>query len=221
MKREFIKIKDIRRENSWINLKARVFQLWNSESESISQIGLLGDETGTIKFITWKKSNHPLLEEGKCYEFKNLVTGSWQGKLQVNLNKNTIITPIDENIEVSFLTKLHGKIIRIYHGSGLIKRRPFCKRALINEVCPEHGNVEGIYDLRVKALLKDNDIQDILLNRDVTEHLIGIDLEKAKELGQKSVLHKIEKSLLNKFFNVEGRRVGRYILVENICDRDE
>src|SRR5512147_1688120 len=58
------KIKDITSDGRWISLKAKVIQLWENEKASISQIGLLGDDTGTIKFVCFAKSDLPLVEEG-------------------------------------------------------------------------------------------------------------------------------------------------------------
>jgi len=46
----YSKIKDINTEDKWINVRVRVVQLWEPNSPSIAQVGLLGDETGTIKF---------------------------------------------------------------------------------------------------------------------------------------------------------------------------
>jgi len=72
------KIDDIQKSGDWIDLKAKVVRLWNPNSNPISQIGLLGDETGQIKFISWKKSNLPELKEGKSYQIKKIVTDKCQ-----------------------------------------------------------------------------------------------------------------------------------------------
>ncbi|NLK32927.1 MAG: replication protein A, partial [Methanosarcina flavescens] len=43
---QLTKIADISENGQWANLKAKVVQLWENTHESISQVGLLGDETG-------------------------------------------------------------------------------------------------------------------------------------------------------------------------------
>ncbi|SNQ61520.1 replication protein A [Candidatus Methanoperedens nitratireducens] len=218
-----VKASDIKEDGKWVTLRAKVVQLWETNHESVSQVGLLGDESGTIKFTKWKKANLPQVEEGKSYLFKNVTTSEWQGQFSIKLNKTSAIEPIKEDIEVgSTLTEYRGAIVDIQSGSGLIKRCPECNRALVKGACGEHGKVEGIYDLRVKAVMDDGEkVQDILLNREVTEALIGITIQKAKEmateaLDQSVVLDLIKSKLIGRYFIVSGKRLDRFILVDTI-----
>ncbi|VVB86368.1 Uncharacterised protein [uncultured archaeon] len=64
-------------------------------------------------------------------------------------------------------------------------------------------------------------VQDILLNRETTEALIGITLEKAKDmateaLDQAVVLDVIKNKLVGRYFVVSGAKLDRFILVETI-----
>ncbi|MDI6639877.1 MAG: replication factor A, partial [Methanocellales archaeon] len=220
---DLVKVKDIQSEGRWVSLKAKVVQLWPSESESIAQAGLIGDETGTIKFTKWAKSDLPLVEENRCYMFKNVVTDEWQGRYNVKLSRSTEIIPLEEDIEVgSLVEEVMGAIVDIQSGSGLIKRCELCNRALVKGSCGEHGKVEGIYDLRIKGVIDDGKIvQDILLNREIVEMLIGITLDEAKEmaaeaLDQSVVLDAFKEKLIGRYFSIKGPRVGRYVLVEDI-----
>jgi len=218
-----VKVRDISSEGQWVSLKAKVIQLWQSESDSIAQVGLIGDETGTIKFVNWAKSARPLVEESKCYVFKNVVTDSWQGRFQVNFNKNTDIQEIEEDIEVgSSVEDITGAIVDIQSGSGLIKRCESCNRALVKGSCGEHGKVEGKYDLRVKAVIDDGKIvRDAILNREITEKLTGITLDAAKKMAEEAldpskVVDVITEQLMGRYYRVKGPKVGRYILVEEM-----
>ena len=47
-------------------------------------------------------------------------------------------------------------MIDIQTGSGLIKRCPECKRALVKGACAEHGKVKGEYDLRINRITSYN-----------------------------------------------------------------
>ncbi len=218
-----VKASEIKEDGKWVTLRGKVVQLWESNHESLAQVGLLGDESGTIKFKKWTKAALPQVEEGKSYLFKNVVTSEWQGQFSIALNKTSEIVPIEEDIEVGrSLVEHSGAIVDIQSGSGLIKRCPECNRALVKGACGEHGKVEGIYDLRVKAVMDDGEkVQDILLNREVTEALIGITLEKAKEmateaLDQAVVLDLIKSKLVGRYFVVSGARLDRFILVDTI-----
>jgi replication factor A1 len=218
-----VKVSDIKEDGKWVTVRGKVVQLWEANQESISQVGLFGDESGTIKFTKWVKAALPAVEEGKNYIFKNVATSEWQGQFSIKLNKTSEIIPVAEEIEVgSTPTEFSGAIVDIQSGSGLIKRCPECNRALVKGACGEHGKVEGIYDLRVKAVMDDGEkVQDILLNREVTEALTGITLEKAKEmateaLDQAVVLDMIKGKLVGRYFVVSGAKLDRFILVDSI-----
>ena len=84
----------------WVDITTKVVQLWEPRSDSIAQVGLLGDETGRIKFTSWAKSDLPTLEESAVYHLGNVVTDEYQGQYSVKLNRTTTIEETDEEIEV-------------------------------------------------------------------------------------------------------------------------
>jgi len=218
-----VKASDIKEDGKWVTLRCKVIQLWDVNHESVSQAGLLGDESGTVAFKKWTKANLSQVEEGKSYLFKNVATSLWQGRFSVNLNKTSEITQIDEDIEVGkIVTEFTGAIVDVQSGSGLIKRCPECNRALVKGACGEHGKIEGLYDLRIKAVLDDGEkVQDILMNREITEAFTGITLEKAKEmateaLDQGVVLDVIKSKLVGRYYVVAGKKLDRFILVDSI-----
>jgi replication factor A1 len=210
-----VKVFDINERGVCVNLRAKVVQLWDTRHESVSQVGLIGDETGTIKFTKWSSANLPDVVEGKTYGFKNILIDYWNDRYSVKLNKSSKVLPLSEDIEVGRTEiEINGAIVGVPDGSGLIERCTTCNRVLTMGVCPEHGEVEGFYDLRVKAILDDGEtVQDILLNRKITEETIDISLEDAKEMD---VTEKIERKLIGRYFRVKGPLVGRYILVNQI-----
>ena len=225
---EPVKASDIDEDGKWITLRAKVVQLWESNHDSISQVGLVGDESGTIKFTKWAKAELPDVEEGKCYMFKNITTSEWQGQFSVKFNKTSEIVPIDEDIEVgSIPVEFRGAIVDIQNGSGLIKRCPECNRALVKGACGEHGKVDGVYDLRVKAVMDNGEkVQDILLNREMTESFVGITLDEAKDmateaLDQAVVCDMIKNKLVGRYFVASGAKLDRFILVESIKQDEE
>ncbi|MCE8422706.1 MAG: replication factor A [Candidatus Methanoperedens sp.] len=218
-----VRASEIIENGKWVTLRCKVVQLWDANHESLSQSGLLGDESGTVAFKKWVKANLPQVEEGKNYLFKNVATSEWQGRFSVSLNKTSEIIPITEEITVGNTpVEFSGAIVDIQSGSGLIKRCPECNRALMKGACGEHGKVEGLYDLRVKAVMDDGEkVQDILLNREVTESFTGITLDKAKEmateaLDQAVVRDMIKSKLVGRYYVVVGARLDRFILVDSI-----
>lgn len=218
-----MKVVDINEAGLWVDLRVKVAQLWESTSDSISQSGLVGDETGTIRFVKWAKAELPDMEAGKSYLLKNLVTDEFSGRFSVKMNRTSQIEPLDIDIEIgSVAAEFSGALVDVQKGSGLIKRCPSCKRSLAKGVCSEHGKVDGTYDLRIKAVLDDGRrVQDVLLNREMTERLVGLTLDEAKQMAMEALDHEvvrtlIEGKLVGKYYTITGPRVDRYLLVETI-----
>jgi len=216
-------VSDLNSDGKWANVKAKVVQLWENTHESISQVGLVGDETGTIKFTKWERAELSDVEEGKSYLFKNIVVNEWNGKFQINLNKTSSIESIDEDLEVGSSTATFtGAMVDIQSGSGLIKRCPECNRALTKGACMEHGKVDGIYDLRIKAVMDDGTTtQDAIIKRDIAEDITDMTLESAiamaaDALDQGVVLEQMKKILVGKYYTISGSRIERYLLVDSI-----
>lgn len=88
---------------------------------------------------------------------------------------------------------LEGKIKKIFSDSGAIERCPECRRALVNDHCPVHLDVDGIEDLRVKVRLETG--QKVIFNGDVIEHILGIKKSDANALPD----HDVKRIIHNKF----------------------
>jgi replication factor A1 len=209
--------------DEWVDVRVKVVDLWDPGHESIAQVGLLGDETGTARFVAFETSDLPGLEEGAVYRLGNVVTDEYQGNVSVKLNRTTTIEELDVDIEVGDdAVTVEGAIVDIQSGSGLIKRCPEegCTRVLQNGRCSEHGEVEGEFDLRVKAVLDDGEeVQEVIFGREATEELAGIDLESAKEMAMDAldttvVADEITKTVLGRYYRVSGPTLGRYVLVD-------
>jgi replication factor A1 len=216
----YSKIKDINAEDVWISVRVRVVQLWEPNSQSIAQVGLIGDETGTIKFTSWSSAKLLFLKEGLSYSLRNVVTKSWQGRFSISLNKASEIAPLDEEVEVGRTEEeISGTIIDVQSGSGLIKRCPECSRVVVKGYCAEHGNVSGVYDLRIKGVLDNGEIvTDVLFNRELTERLTGITLAEAKEmameaLDQNVVADSMKGVIIGRYYVVRGNKTPRWLLI--------
>jgi len=208
----------------WVNVTAKITQLWDPRSESVGQVGLLGDPSGTLKFTKWAKSDLPELEEGSVYRLENVVTDEYEGDFSVKLNRTTTIEELDEELEVGDdAIAVEGALVDIQRGSGLIKRCPEedCTRVLQNGRCSEHGEVEGEFDLRVKAVIDDGSaVHETIFDREATEELAGISLDEAKEMAMDAldtsvVADEIREEVLGGYYRVEGPTLGRYVLAND------
>jgi replication factor A1 len=223
-------VEDVDEPEEWIDLTAKVIELWDPRSDSVAQVGLLGDPTGTIKFTKWAKSDLPALEEGKVYELRNVVTDEYQGRYSVKLNSTTVIEELDEDLEVGNDTsEVEGALVDMQSGSGLIKRCPEegCTRVLQNGRCNEHGEGEGEFDLRIKAVVDDGiDAHEVIFDKDATEDLTGLSLEEAKDMAMDAldttvVADEIRDDIVGTYYRIEGPTFGRYVLADDVEELDE
>ncbi|PSP84428.1 replication factor A [Halobacteriales archaeon QS_6_64_34] len=220
---EQVDLADVDAPEEWVDIRATVVELWDPRADAVAQVGLLGDETGTIKFTKWSKSDLPELEEGKSYSLRNVVTDEYQGRFSVKLNRTTTIEELDENIEVGDdSVEVEGALVDIQSGSGLIKRCPEeeCTRVLQNGRCSEHGEVEGEFDLRIKGVLDDGEeVTEVIFDEAATERLTGITLEGAKEMAMDAldttvVADEMRADILGRYYRVTGPTFGRYVLAD-------
>mgnify|MGYP006269046933 FL=1 len=218
-------VADIDAPEEWLDLTVKVVDLWEPNADSIAQVGLLGDETGTVKFTKWAKSELPELEEGAVYRLEGVVTDEYQGRFSVKLNSATTIEELDTDLEVGDDdTEVEGALVDIQSGSGLIKRCPEedCTRVLQNGRCSEHGDVEGEFDLRIKGVLDDGiEIHETIFNQESTEELTGISLEEAQEMAMDAldtevVVEEMRETVLGRYYRVSGPTLGRYVLANDI-----
>jgi len=216
---------EIDEDEQWVDLRVELVDLWEPRSDSISQVGLLGDESGTIKFVAFETSDLPELTEGQAYELSNVVTDEYEGSYSVKLNRTTQITEIDEEIEVGDnADTVEGALVDIQSGSGLIKRCPEddCTRVLQNGRCSEHGQVEGEFDLRIKGVLDDGEtVTEVIFDREATEELTGMGLEAAKDMAMDAldttvVAEEMGDDVLGRYYRVTGPTFGRYVLVDEM-----
>ncbi len=213
---------EIDTDGEWIDVRAKVVDLWEPRSDAIAQVGLLGDESGQSKFVSFATSDLPLLEEGAVYRLGNVVTDEYEGQYSVKLNRTTDIEQLDAEIEVGDNSiEVEGALVDIQRGSGLIKRCPEedCTRVLQNGRCSEHGEVEGEFDLRIKGVLDDGaNVQELVFGQEVTEELTGVSLEEAKEMAMDAldtsvVADEMKATTLGRYYRVRGPTLGRYVLV--------
>jgi len=218
-------IKDLRPGIACV--RAKVIQEWDASHERMLQSGLLGDETGTIKFVIWKEPGREKLAVGAVYSIFYAQVDEFNGRLSLNLNAATIMQEDAEIVVSGGESAVRGSIVHIAPGSGIIKRCPVegCNRALSRQnYCPIHEiQPKFVYDLRIKGWLDDGEkTHNILLQRETTEALTGITLEAAKEiaennpLGMDEVFLRMRDAVLGKYIVCHGREIDGRLLVNKI-----
>jgi len=209
------------------SVRAKVVQDWEVSHERMLQTGLLGDETGTIKFVTWNEEGKDKLDLDAVYNIFYATVDEYNGRLSLTLNTAMYIAD-EGDIEVGRSeTEIQGALVHIAPGSGLIKRCPVegCNRTLSRQnYCPVHEiQPEFRYDLRIKAVLDDGiRAKNVLMQREVVEALTGITLEEAvsiaetNPLGMDEIFYRMRNTVLGRYYTCSGSEFGGRLLV-NSC----
>lgn len=219
-----VTLASVNQDEQWVDVTVKIVELWDPTHDSIDQVGLIGDESGRLKFTKWTKAELPALEEGSVYEFSNVITSEYKGRYSINLNSRSNIELVDGDIDVGAAVEdvqLSAPMVAIQSGSGLIKRclDEDCTRVLQDGRCAEHGDVEGEFDLRIKAVFDDGEnVQYAIFDREATESIGGITLDEAIEqamdaLDTSVVEDGLIDALVGRYYLVEGSIIGRYLLV--------
>ena len=208
------------------SVRAKVVQDWDVSHERMLQTGLLGDETGTIKFVIWNEEGKDKLDLDAVYNIFYAVADEYNGRLSLTLNTAMYITD-EGDIEVGRNeTDIQGALVHIAPGSGLIKRCPVegCNRSLSRQnYCPVHEiQPDFRYDLRLKAVLDDGiRARNVLMQRELVEKLAGITLDEAvriaesNPLGMDEIFYRIRNAVLGRYYTCSGSEFGGRLLASS------
>ena len=208
-------------------VRIKLVQEWEPRHERILQTGIVGDESGTVKFTIWKDGSpeQETLKPDVVYEIYYAPVDEYQGRCSVTL-RDGMFMEVDGSIEVGTLKQsFSGAIIQISPGSGLIRRCPVegCKRMLSRQnYCPVHEHQEKfIYDLRLKAVL-DNGISalNIIVRKDALEKVSGITLDEAisiaesSPIGLEEIMEKLSKAIIGRYMVCTGSEFDNRLIVD-------
>lgn len=210
-----------------VSVRVKMMQDWEPRHDRMFQTGLVGDETGMIKFVTWKNEQETeRLEPDKVYTLYYAGVDEYQGKFSLDLSGAMIMREDGADLEVATGdVTITGALVHVNSRSGVIKRCSVegCNRVLDRQNwCQIHEHQEKFtYDLRVSAVLDDGEkARNLLIQREMTEKLTGITLDEAiltaenNPLGYDDVLLQIQKALLGRYFTFSGSDMDSALLVK-------
>ncbi|WP_211531375.1 hypothetical protein [Methanocalculus chunghsingensis] len=198
-------------------VRVKLAQEWESRSERMLQAGLVGDETGVIKFVIWDGEGVEQIQENIVYTFFYAAVEEYNGRLSLDLTHATPLPDEDADIEVSRGGKsISGALVHIASGSGIVKRCPVegCNRVLSRQnFCPVHEFQPGFqYDLRIRGTLDDGQTaHNLLIQREAVEKLFSMTLAEAQDiaenqpLGADEVARQLGDRALGRYLTVTGR----------------
>jgi replication factor A1 len=188
-----------------LQLAHREVMVKGRQSKVVS--GVLGDETGRLPFTAWIEL--PGIDIGSIIRIEGAQVRVFRGMPSVNILSSTRVSPVKpeeaEKLAFTFESALKdplplrieeidsrdsmfdvaavGNLISIRPGSGIISRCPECGRVIQKGSCRVHGKVEGIRDMRIKAVLDDGTGSiSVTFPRELAEAIYGKTLEEAEQL---------------------------------------
>ena len=225
-----VKIKDLRSGIGTVDVTSRILEVNQRETEFDGDTkkvfsGILADETGKAQFTSWHDFK---LKAGDVLQISGGYVKSWKGIPQLTFDDRATVKKLDKSkipkkdLEITKMplfmlvekrgaldVEVDGTVIEIRPGSGVIVRCPECNRTLQNNECINHGKVEGKLDLRLKLVIDDGTGSvSSVLNRDISERLIGKTLDDSKKMDERELLDVINKILFAHKISIQGNALG-------------
>lgn len=222
----YIKIADIK--PGVVNLKAKIVRLFEPKSDKVFQTGIIGDETGTTKFVIWKSTNPKKeLKEGKVYNILFASCNKFKDNLSLSISPQDAVET-DGDIEVkSTNVSIFGNFVSVGEGSGIVKRCTVenCGRVLSRmNYCNTHEIQKDFkYDMRIKGVIDDGTMAHYVhIPLKLTEELLGMTLEQAikkaehEPLGIESIYHELKDKVVGRYYHIEGNVINDRMIASSV-----
>ena len=225
-----LKVKDLRSGLGSVDVVVRILETNERETLVDGEIknvfsGIIADETGKAQFTSWHDFK---FKKDDVFQITGGYIKSWKGIPQLTFDERAIVKKLDKSkilkgdLELTKMplhmlvekrgaldVEIEGTIIDVRSGSGVISRCPECNRTLQNEECSIHGKVSGTPDLRLKLIIDDGTGSvSSILNRELSEKLIGKTLEDCKKMNESDLLNEINKMLFARTISLRGNALG-------------
>ena len=226
-------LRDLRAGDGAVTVEVRVVE---AETREVSAregeqkgilSGVVADGSTRLPFTDWEPGDHGAMAEDASVRIENAHVKEFRGVPQVTLGEYTTVEALDREIAPGdeaprmsvgeavssggvFDVELVGSILDVREGSGLIQRCPECGRIVQKGQCRSHGAVEGVDDLRTKAILDDGTgTATVVLDDELTSEVYGGTLEDALEhardaMDQEVVAERIRERVVGKEYRVRG-----------------
>ncbi|MFB9813565.1 DNA-binding protein [Haloarcula sebkhae] len=74
-----------------VSIEGTVIELWAPSDPSIAQVGLIADDTGKIKWTSWKASEPAFVQEGERVRMRHLKKNWYQGRCSLAVTYDSMI----------------------------------------------------------------------------------------------------------------------------------
>jgi replication factor A1 len=188
--------------------------------------GMVADASGKVPFTDWTGGE---LHADEAVRIENAYVKGFKGMPKLNIGDRSRVVRLPpeqapraagmaaprsiedvERIGGASDVMFRASVVDVKEGSGLIFRCPQCKRVLLKSACRLHGKVEGLPDLRIKAVLDDGTgAITAVIGRASTEAMIGLTLDECMRIAREAmdvevVRQRIEEKVFGRSLQVTG-----------------
>lgn len=212
---------EIQSEDQSVTVEVQVVNVYNDTHEAIRQKGKIGDSTAVIEYVEFEGGDAPILEEGESYCLENVVTDEYRGDYSVKMLQSAEVEELDHDVDVTDNKgTMTAPIVNIQKGSGLIERCPEedCNYVVTDRPCPEHGEVDGEDDLRIKAHADNGQgVTTLIIGTEITEEMLGMTVDEASDLAREHmdrsvIVDEIREEIVGRYFRFSGTDLDSFIV---------
>jgi replication factor A1 len=215
-------------QGTWMNIPQAKITKTFGQTKSIKERGLIANEYDKVFFLVNDKATDvpETLEEGKVYQFDNVVTNVFNGDIQIHVNKNSSVKELpDVDIETDKPISITGIVQNVQKGTGYVKRCGECNKVLQKGECPNHGKVDKDNtkeDVRTLFVFDDGKkTYNVYMNAELTEKATGVSVEKALDiimdsLQPEDVTDLITEKMNLRYGTITVRNGGRYYITDEV-----
>ncbi|WGI17085.1 hypothetical protein [Methanonatronarchaeum sp. AMET-Sl] len=231
-------ISELNAGDSGVEITGRILRVVDREIEVDGEpksirSGTIADQTGSIDFTAWREFPY---NENDIIEIENAYIKEYRNRPELQIGDYAEIQETSEdrlpsaeelkkpvkvdldNVDRVYTAEIEAEIVEVMERSGLIMRCPECNRVTMASECQEHGKVDTVPDLRIKAVLDDGvGAIQATMPKEIVEKLVGITLEEAMEMAReemdKTVVYEEVKEVVGKSIVAVGRAIGNNFLV--------
>jgi hypothetical protein len=83
-------------EDCGVTVEVQVTELWDSDSDSVQQMGRLADDHTEARFVVWDGDGHPRLQTGGRYRLVGAKTNQYNGDFQLVVDGKTAVQSVEQ-----------------------------------------------------------------------------------------------------------------------------
>lgn len=231
---EDVKVADLREGLRGIRLNVRVLSVAPRQVnvQGVPKTvwgGTLADASGQCEFSSWHDHQ---LQEGQAYTIEGGYVRAYRGMPQFTFDQDAKVTAFSGELPAAAAltarapvtlgpivekgaandVQVAATLLEVRPGSGLVMRcsTAGCSRVLTNGQCRLHNQVQGVPDLRIKAVLDDGTgALSAIMGRELTETLLGKKLDQCVKEAQAAfrpevILDQLKEKLTARVFLARG-----------------